>query len=45
MDAMSLDDGPGKVVLSSQKATLLVVAAVVLIGLAFLAGFLLGSRS
>lgn len=44
MDAMSLDDGPGKVVLSSQKATLLVVAAVILVGLAFLAGFLLGSR-
>lgn len=44
MDAMSLDDGPGKVVISSQKATLLVVVAVVLISLAFLAGYLLGSQ-
>jgi hypothetical protein len=45
MDAMSLEDGPGKIVLSSQKATLLVVVAVVLISLAFVAGFLLGSRA
>jgi phage FluMu protein Com len=43
MDANSLDDGNGKVVLSSQKATLLVVAVVVLLGVAFAAGFLIAS--
>jgi hypothetical protein len=42
-DAMSLGDEPGKVVLSAQKATLLVVAVVVLLGVAFAAGFLIRS--
>ncbi|MDB5310833.1 MAG: hypothetical protein JWO38_5035 [Gemmataceae bacterium] len=44
LDAMSLEDGPGKIVLSSQKATLLVVAVVVLLGIAFAAGFLIASH-
>lgn len=44
MDAMSLDDGAGKIVLSSRKATLLVVAVVVLMGIAFAAGFLIASN-
>jgi DNA-directed RNA polymerase subunit RPC12/RpoP len=44
MDANSLDSHPGKVVLSPQKATLLMIAVVILVGLAFTAGFLIGSR-
>lgn len=43
MDAMSLDDGPGKIVLSSQKATLLVIAAAILMVFAFVAGYLIRS--
>jgi phage FluMu protein Com len=43
-DATSLDDGPGKIVLSPQKATLLVIAVVVLLGVAFAAGFLIASN-
>lgn len=39
MDAMSLDDGPGSITLSSQKATLIVVAAVLLMLMAFVTGF------
>jgi phage FluMu protein Com len=39
MDAMSLDDGPGTITLSSQKATLIVVAAVILMLIAFVTGF------
>lgn len=39
MDAMSLDDGPGTITLSSQKATLIVVAAVILMLVAFVTGF------
>ena len=42
-DALSLDDGPKQIVLTSQRATLLVVAAAVLIVLAFAAGFLIRS--
>jgi hypothetical protein len=38
-DAMSLDDGPGSITLSSQKATLIVVAAVLLMLIAFITGF------
>jgi hypothetical protein len=45
MDAMSLDDSPGKIVLTSQKATLLVIAAAVLMMLAFTAGFLVGWKA
>ncbi len=45
MDALSLDDHAGHLVLSPQKATLLVVAVVLLIGLAFAAGYLLASRA
>ena len=44
MDANSLGASPGKLVLSPQKATLLMIAVVILIGLAFTAGFLIGSR-
>lgn len=43
MDAMSLDDGPGTIVLSSQRATLLAVAAALLMLLAFVAGFAIRS--
>lgn len=43
MDAMSLGNETSKVVLSAQKATLLVVAVVVLLGVAFAAGFLIRS--
>ena len=43
MDAMSLDEGPGRIVLTSQKATMLVIAAAVLMLLAFAAGFAIGS--
>ena len=39
MDAMSLDEGSGSITLSSQKATLLVVAAVILMVIAFVVGF------
>lgn len=45
MDAMSLDDGPGKIVLSSQKATLLVVAVALLLGVAFALGYVVASHS
>jgi hypothetical protein len=44
-DAMSLDDEARPLVLSPQKATLLIVAVVVLLGVAFAAGFLIASRS
>jgi len=46
MDAMSLDEGtpPGKVMLSSQKAVILVVAAAALIIVAFIIGFMVGSK-
>jgi hypothetical protein len=43
-DAMSLDPEPGHYVLSSQKVTALAVAVVVLLGLAFAAGYFVGSR-
>lgn len=39
MDAMSLDSDPGTITLSSQKATLIVVAAVLLMLMAFVTGF------
>lgn len=39
MDAMSLDRDPGTITLSSQKATLIVVAAVLLMLMAFITGF------
>jgi phage FluMu protein Com len=42
-DALSLDDGTGTIVLSSQKATLLVVAAAVLMLIAFVLGFAIRS--
>ncbi len=42
VDALSLDDsGPQPVVLSPQRATLLVVAVVVLLAFAFAAGYLI----
>jgi DNA-directed RNA polymerase subunit RPC12/RpoP len=44
MDAMSLGSERGQIVLSSQKATALVVAVVVMLALAFAAGFLIASR-
>jgi hypothetical protein len=43
MDAMSLEDNARPLVLSPQKATLLVAAVVVLLGIAFAAGFLIRS--
>ena len=45
VDAMSLDDGPKQIVLTSQKATLLLIAAAVLIVLAFVAGLLIRSTT
>ena len=42
---MSLDDSPGKIVLTSQKATLLVIGAAVLMVLAFVAGFMIGWKA
>jgi phage FluMu protein Com len=45
MDAMSLEERSGKIVLTSQKATLLVIAAAALMVLAFVAGFLIGWKS
>jgi phage FluMu protein Com len=44
MDALSLDDRAGHIVISTQKATALAVAVVVLLALSFAAGFLLASR-
>ncbi|HJZ57892.1 MAG TPA: hypothetical protein VKE74_23245 [Gemmataceae bacterium] len=44
MDSMSLGSEPRGLVLSPQKATLLVVAVVVLLGIAFAAGFLIASN-
>jgi hypothetical protein len=44
MDAMSLGGEPKGLLLSPQKATLLVVAVLVLLGIAFAAGFLIGSH-
>lgn len=38
-DALSLDDPPGSIVLSSQKATLLLCGVVLLLALAFAAGY------
>jgi hypothetical protein len=43
MDAMSLGSEPGAIVLSSQTATALVVGVLLLLALAFAAGFLIGS--
>lgn len=43
MDAMSLDEGNGTIVLSSQRATMLAVAAALLMILAFVAGFAIRS--
>ena len=44
LDAMSLDDGPRHIVISAQKATLLMVAVVVLLALAFAAGYFLAPK-
>ena len=44
MDAKSLGSEPGHIVLSTQKATVLGVAVVVLLALSFAAGFLIASR-
>lgn len=44
VDAMSLDVKPRNLVLSPQRATLLAVVVVVLLGLSFVAGFLIGSN-
>jgi hypothetical protein len=44
-DALSLDDEARPLVLTPQKATLLIVAVVVFLGVAFAAGFLIASRS
>jgi len=44
LDAHSLDSGDGKLVLTTQKATMLVVAVVILLGLAFAAGFVIASK-
>lgn len=44
MDAMSLGDEPKGLVLSPQKATLLGIAVLVLLGIAFAAGFLVASN-
>lgn len=43
-DALSLNDERGPIVLSSQKATALAIAVVVLLALAFIAGYLVGAR-
>ena len=43
--ALSLDDEARPLVLTPQKATLLIVAVVVLLGIAFAAGFLIAARS
>jgi hypothetical protein len=43
--ALNLDDVPGKIVLSPQRAVLLVIAVVVLLVLAFVAGFLIASKT
>jgi hypothetical protein len=45
VDAMSLADEPRPLVLTPQKATLLVAVVVVLLGVAFALGFLIASRS
>jgi hypothetical protein len=44
MDALSLGSERNQIVISSQKATALAVAVVILLALAFGAGFLLASR-
>ena len=44
MDAMSLEPDSGHIVLSTQKATVLAVGVVLIVALAFAAGFLIGSR-
>ncbi len=44
MDANSLDYGDDQIVLTTQKVTLLIVGVVVLLGMAFAAGFLIASR-
>jgi len=44
IDAMSLEPDQNHFVISSQTATAIVVAVVVLLALAFAAGFLIGSR-
>jgi DNA-directed RNA polymerase subunit RPC12/RpoP len=44
LDALSLEEKPGTIILSPQKATLLVIAAAVLMLLAFAAGFFIGSQ-
>jgi len=43
IDALTLNDDRSQIVLSVQKATLLAIAAVLLIGLSFAAGYLLAS--
>ena len=45
LDSMSIDETPGTIVLTSQKATLLLVAAAILMILAFVAGFLIRSNT
>jgi hypothetical protein len=45
MDAMSLGEEPKGIHLSPQKATLMAVAVLVLLGIAFAAGFLLASNT
>ena len=44
MDAMSLDDGPRHIVISAQKATLLMVVVVVLLAVAFAAGYFIAPK-
>jgi hypothetical protein len=44
MDALSLEEEPRPLVLTPQRATLLVALVVVLLGVAFAAGFLIGSN-
>ena len=45
LDALSLMDEPGGLHLSPQKATLLAMAVVVLLGIAFAAGYLIASNT
>ena len=44
MDALSLDDAPRHIVISAQKATLLMAVVVVLLALAFAAGYFLSPK-
>jgi phage FluMu protein Com len=45
MDALSLDQPPGPIVLSAKKATLLMIVVVVLMALAFAAGYFLAPKA